>query len=85
MISKKHLHRNETVCAIFEGGPKKGGARGNCLIHFTQYPPLVLINRAFYFAITFSSHKFTYVHDILVHIFGWAQKQTDFNVSDIIF
>ena len=38
----KHLHRIETVCAIFEGAPKKMGAWGNCLICLTQYPPLII-------------------------------------------
>ena len=40
IISKKHLLPNESVCAIFEGGPQKKGGRGNCLICLTQYPPL---------------------------------------------
>ena len=39
-ISKKHLQQNETTCAIFEGG-KKRGARGKCLICLTQFPLLV--------------------------------------------
>ena len=29
------------ICGIFEGGEKKRGARGNCLIRLTQYLPLV--------------------------------------------
>ena len=48
LISKKHLQQNETICAIFKGGapkidrdPQKKGARSNCLIRLTQYPPLV--------------------------------------------
>ena len=40
MISKTHLQRNKTICAIFEGGPKKRGALGNCLNRVTQYPSL---------------------------------------------
>ena len=40
MTSKTHLQRNETICAIFEGNPKKRGALGNCLNRFTQYPSL---------------------------------------------
>ena len=43
MISKKHLQRNE-IYVLFLRGPKKGGARGNCLIRLTQYLPLVVTN-----------------------------------------
>ena len=49
MISQKYLQQNETVCAIFEGAPKRREARGNCLIRLTQYPPLTRAEGLFFY------------------------------------
>ena len=83
IISKKHIQQNKTIWfrggLKIEGGPKKRGARGNCLIRLTQYSPPKIIE---YFSIQdskvlllFFLHDGLIIFVCLINYYGFVKRR----------